>query len=153
MEERLDDAINVLRNHAETPVGAAGGLGLHGLGSGAPPHSNGLLGAYPPTAGAGPGLDTHMPSPHPGTPGSTVGATQSTAGYPGLTGTPDTDGPIKIERLSGPTSSASKKRKDPPGSGPGDTKPGGSDLTLTGASGQASVNSSSVQKGSKRSRR
>ena len=45
MEERLDDAINVLRNHAEAVVGAIGGN------SGPTPslsHSNGLMTAYPP---------------------------------------------------------------------------------------------------------
>ena len=45
-------------------------------------------------------------SPHPGTPGSTVGAPQGS--YPGLAPTPDTDGPIKIERLSGTTASEYK---------------------------------------------
>jgi hypothetical protein len=46
---------------------------------------------------------TVQASPHPGTPGSTVGAPP--ASYPGLAPTPDTDGPIKIERLSGTTAS------------------------------------------------
>jgi hypothetical protein len=46
---------------------------------------------------------TLQASPHPGTPGSTVGAPPTT--YPGLAPTPDTDGPIKIERLSGTTAS------------------------------------------------
>ena len=45
-------------------------------------------------------------SPHPGTPGSTVGAPQGS--YPGLAPTPDTDGPIKIESLSGTTASEYK---------------------------------------------
>lgn len=47
MEERLDDAINVLRNHAEAVVGAIGG----NSGPGPSPslsHSNGLMTAYPP---------------------------------------------------------------------------------------------------------
>jgi hypothetical protein len=44
-------------------------------------------------------------SPHPGTPGSTVGAPPTS--YPGLAPTPDTDGPIKIERLSGTAASKS----------------------------------------------
>jgi hypothetical protein len=46
---------------------------------------------------------TLQASPHPGTPGSTVGAPPTS--YPGLAPTPDTDGPIKIERLSGTTAS------------------------------------------------
>ncbi|XP_068083878.1 transcription factor 12 [Anabrus simplex] len=144
MEERLDDAINVLRNHAESQA-----LGLHAIAPASlASHSNGLLGTYhhPQTA-----LDTHMPSPHPGTPGSTVGAPQSS--YPGLAPTPDTDGPIKIERLTGP---ASKKRKEPPGSSV-DTKPSSSELgnsqSSTGGNTTAPANSTSAQKGSKRSRR
>lgn len=48
MEERLDDAINVLRNHAES-VGAGGGPALPGTGpSPALSHSNGIMAAYPP---------------------------------------------------------------------------------------------------------
>ncbi len=54
MEERLDDAINVLRNHAESPHPS-----FHGMTS-VPPHpaqqhSNGILG-YPPP------LESHMVS-------------------------------------------------------------------------------------------
>lgn len=42
MEERLDDAINVLRNHAESQA-----LGLHAIASSAlQTHSNGLLSSY-----------------------------------------------------------------------------------------------------------
>ena len=49
MEERLDDAINVLRNHAESVVGAGGGPALPGTGpSPALSHSNGIMAAYPP---------------------------------------------------------------------------------------------------------
>lgn len=46
MEERLDDAINVLRNHAESVVGP-GGVGGPGP-SPALSHSNGIMAAYPP---------------------------------------------------------------------------------------------------------
>nr|CAD7604854.1 unnamed protein product [Timema genevievae] len=148
MEERLDDAINVLRNHAESQLRESQGLTLHGL---QPSHSNGLLGPsyhHPHTAS---GLvDPHMTSPHPGTPGSTVGAPPSS--YPGLTPTSDTDGPIKIERLSG---GSAKKRKEPPGSA--ETKPSSSELgnsqSSTGGNTTAPANSTSGQKGSKRSRR
>ncbi|XP_046986442.1 transcription factor 12 [Schistocerca americana] len=144
MEERLDDAINVLRNHAESQA-----LGLHAVASSTlQTHSNGLLSSYHHTQAA---IESHLPSPHPGTPGSTVGATQSS--YPGLAPTPDTDGPIKIERLSGATS---KKRKEPPGAS-SDTKPSSSELgssqTSTGPNTAVQANSTSGQKGSKRSRR
>ncbi|XP_021933511.1 protein daughterless isoform X5 [Zootermopsis nevadensis] len=158
MEERLDDAINVLRNHAESQA-----LGLHAIAASSAAaaaaanlqtHSNGLLGPYHHTAQ--PTLDSHLvrelcsASPHPGTPGSTVGAPPTS--YPGLAPTPDTDGPIKIERLSGTTA---KKRKEPPGLS--DTKPSSSDLVSsqasTGANTTAPANSTSGQKGSKRSRR
>nr|CAD7410565.1 unnamed protein product [Timema poppensis] len=148
MEERLDDAINVLRNHAESQLRESQGLTLHGL---QPSHSNGLLGPsyhHPHTAS---GLvDPHMTSPHPGTPGSTVGAPPNS--YPGLTPTSDTDGPIKIERLSG---GSAKKRKESPGSA--ETKPSSSELgnsqSSTGGNTTAPANSTSGQKGSKRSRR
>nr|CAD7258449.1 unnamed protein product [Timema shepardi] len=91
-----------------------------------------------------------MTSPHPGTPGSTVGAPPNS--YPGLTPTSDTDGPIKIERLSG---GSAKKRKESPGSA--ETKPSSSELgnsqSSTGGNTTAPANSTSGQKGSKRSRR
>ena len=48
-------------------------------------------------------------SPHPGTPGSTVGAPPTS--YPGLAATPDTDGPIKIERLGTTASKYNLKKK------------------------------------------
>ncbi|PNF29268.1 hypothetical protein B7P43_G10468, partial [Cryptotermes secundus] len=152
MEERLDDAINVLRNHAESQA-----LGLHAIAASSAAvaaaaaaanlqtHSNGLLGSYHHTTQ--PTLDSHLASPHPGTPGSTVGAPPTS--YPGLAPTPDTDGPIKIERLSGTTA---KKRKEPPGVS--DTKPSSSELVnsqaSTGANTTAPANSTSGQKGSKR---
>ncbi|XP_069703555.1 transcription factor 12 isoform X1 [Periplaneta americana] len=147
MEERLDDAINVLRNHAESQ---ALGLGLHTAAAAAnlQTHSNGLLGSY--HHSTQPSLDSHLASPHPGTPGSTVGAPPTS--YPGLAPTPDTDGPIKIERLSGTTA---KKRKEPPGVS--DTKPSSSELVNSqagaGANTTAPANSTSGQKGTKRSRR
>ncbi|KAK0083544.1 hypothetical protein PV325_008640 [Microctonus aethiopoides] len=86
MEERLDDAINVLRNHAESQLGLhLGPVGPHG-------------GLYAHTSP--PQLD-HLTSPHPA-----VTVAQPQGSYPGLAPTPDTDGSIKIERL--PVSNASK---------------------------------------------
>nr|XP_018912923.1 PREDICTED: transcription factor 12 isoform X10 [Bemisia tabaci] len=75
MEERLDDAINVLRNHAETQA----------LGLAAVQHSGSNLLYH----------HQHISSPH------SVGAVGVPAGaYSGI-GPSDTDGPIKIERLPG----------------------------------------------------
>jgi hypothetical protein len=49
MEERLDDAINVLRNHAESVGGGGPQSALPGAGpSPALSHSNGIMAAYPP---------------------------------------------------------------------------------------------------------
>ncbi|XP_029670772.1 protein daughterless-like isoform X1 [Formica exsecta] len=134
MEERLDDAINVLRNHAESQVGLhLGPVGPHG-------------GIYSHTSP--PQLD-HLTSPHPA-----VTVTQPQGSYPGLTPTPDTDGSIKIERL--PVTNAKyislEKRKDPPDSSGGETKPSSSELAA-GVIGAATVNSTSQGKGTKRSRR
>jgi transcription factor 4/12 len=64
MEERLDDAINVLRNHAESQA-----LGLHAIAASSAAaaaaaaanlqtHSNGLLGSYHHTTQ--PTLDSHL---------------------------------------------------------------------------------------------
>ncbi|XP_033336048.1 transcription factor 4 isoform X8 [Megalopta genalis] len=135
MEERLDDAINVLRNHAESQLGLhLGPVGPHG-----PIYSH----TSPPQ------LD-HLTSPHPA-----VTVTQPQGSYPGLTPTPDTDGSIKIERL--PVANAKyvslEKRKDPPDSSGGETKPSSSELTAAGVIGAATVNSTSQGKGTKRSRR
>ncbi|EFN82122.1 Protein daughterless [Harpegnathos saltator] len=130
MEERLDDAINVLRNHAESQLGLhLGPVGPHGA-------------IYSHTSP--PQLD-HLTSPH-----SAVTVTQPQGSYPGLTPTPDTDGSIKIERL--PVTNA-KKRKDPPDSSGGETKPSSSELAAAGVIGAATVNSTSQGKGTKRSRR
>ncbi|XP_076241778.1 transcription factor 12-like isoform X2 [Calliopsis andreniformis] len=135
MEERLDDAINVLRNHAESQLGLhLGPVGPHG-----PIYSH----TSPPQ------LD-HLTSPH-----SAVTVAQPQGSYPGLTPTPDTDGSIKIERL--PVTNAKyvslEKRKDPPDSSGGETKPSSSDLAAAGVIGTATVNSTSQGKGTKRSRR
>ncbi|XP_018350688.1 PREDICTED: protein daughterless isoform X11 [Trachymyrmex septentrionalis] len=130
MEERLDDAINVLRNHAESQVALhLGPVGPHG-------------GIYSHTS---PPQLEHLASPHPA-----VTVTQPQGSYPGLTPTPDTDGSIKIERL--PVTNA-KKRKDPPDSSGGETKPSSSELAAAGVIGAATVNSTSQGKGTKRSRR
>ena len=74
IEERLDDAINVLRNHAEGAIlhnlpGATSNQGLTGPGPSLPvhsrvPHSNGLLcntmgASYQPNAAMSP-IDAHM---------------------------------------------------------------------------------------------
>ncbi|XP_061940932.1 transcription factor 12 isoform X13 [Apis cerana] len=135
MEERLDDAINVLRNHAESQ------LGLH-LGP-VGPHGSIYSHTSPPQ------LD-HLTSPHPA-----VTVTQPQGSYSGLTPTPDTDGSIKIERL--PVTNAKyvslEKRKDPPDSSGGETKPSSSELAAAGVIGAATVNSTSQGKGTKRSRR
>ncbi|XP_019697957.1 transcription factor 12 isoform X4 [Harpegnathos saltator] len=135
MEERLDDAINVLRNHAESQLGLhLGPVGPHGA-------------IYSHTSP--PQLD-HLTSPH-----SAVTVTQPQGSYPGLTPTPDTDGSIKIERL--PVTNAKyislEKRKDPPDSSGGETKPSSSELAAAGVIGAATVNSTSQGKGTKRSRR
>ncbi|XP_019885791.2 transcription factor 12 isoform X13 [Ooceraea biroi] len=135
MEERLDDAINVLRNHAESQVALhLGPVGPHG-------------GIYSHTS---PPQLEHLTSPHPA-----VTVTQPQGSYPGLTPTPDTDGSIKIERL--PVSNAKyiplEKRKDPPDSSGGETKPSSSELAAAGVIGTATVNSTSQGKGTKRSRR
>jgi transcription factor 4/12 len=63
MEERLDDAINVLRNHAESQA-----LGLHAIAASSAAvaaaavnlqtHSNGLLGSY--HHSTQPTLDSHL---------------------------------------------------------------------------------------------
>lgn len=97
MEERLDDAINVLRNHAESQA-----LSLAGV-----QHS---------ASGIVPLYHQHLGSPHSAT--ATVGAVPNT--YQTLSTCQDSDGPIKIERLSN-----IKKRKEPPDSS--DIKPTSSD--------------------------
>ncbi|XP_025422584.1 transcription factor 12 isoform X3 [Sipha flava] len=97
MEERLDDAINVLRNHAESQA-----LSLAGV-----QHS---------ASGIVPLYHQHIGSPHSAT--ATVGGVPNT--YQTLSTCQDSDGPIKIERLSN-----IKKRKEPPDSS--DTKPTSSD--------------------------
>ncbi|XP_043464057.1 transcription factor 12 isoform X6 [Leptopilina heterotoma] len=129
MEERLDDAINVLRNHAESqialhlaPVGPHGSLYSH----------------------TSPQQLDHLTSPHP-----TVTVAQPAGSYPGLAPTPDTDGSIKIERLP---ATNTKKRKEPADSSGGETKPSSSELS-SGIIGGATVNSTSQGKGTKRSRR
>ncbi|VVC37469.1 Hypothetical protein CINCED_3A023688 [Cinara cedri] len=96
MEEQLDDAINVLRNHAESQA-----LSLAGV-----QHS---------ASGIVPLYHQHLGSPH--TASATVGGPNT---YQTLSACQDSDGPVKIERLSN-----IKKRKEPPDSS--DTKPTSSD--------------------------
>ncbi|XP_063985065.1 protein daughterless isoform X18 [Diachasmimorpha longicaudata] len=135
MEERLDDAINVLRNHAESQVNLhLGPVGPHGA-------------LYSHTS---PSQMDHLTSPHPA-----VTVAQPQGSYPVLTPTPDTDGSIKIERLSVANATeyiSLEKRKDPPDSSGGETKASSSDLAAGVISGSA-VNSTSQGKGTKRSRR
>lgn len=124
MEERLDDAINVLRNHAESqvalhlgPVGPHGGIYSHT----SPPQLEHLVRIWTIAQSDCPAYNYNIvffaihlspsrlslsltllqASPHPA-----VTVTQPQGSYPGLTPTPDTDGSIKIERL--PVSNASK---------------------------------------------
>ncbi|XP_059473144.1 protein daughterless isoform X14 [Neocloeon triangulifer] len=163
MEERLDDALNVLRNHAESQAMAAAAAGgpssLHAVlaaaaaaASGGGPHqtaahSNGLgLAGY---------HMEHLPSPHPGTPGSAPPSATPTAGLNpvGASYAPlpsDTDGSIKIERLS---TSKPKKRKQEPPPDSTDSKPSSSDHGLNILPGPNSTGSTAGGgKGSKRSR-
>ncbi|XP_031781324.1 protein daughterless isoform X6 [Nasonia vitripennis] len=136
MEEpyHMEDAINVLRNIAESQPGLhLGPVGPHGA-------------IYSHTSP--PQLD-HLTSPHPA-----VTVSQPQGSYPGLAPTPDTDGTIKVERQ--PVTNAKyitvEKRKDPPDSSGGETKPSSSELA-TSVIGTAQVNSTSQGKGTKRSRR
>jgi hypothetical protein len=130
MEERLDDAINVLRNHAESQAEslravAAAAAAHHQL----PGSLNAVLAAAAAAASSNPhhaaahsnGLALgyhleHLPSPHPGTPGSAPPSATPSSGLPpaaqgsyptGLPPSADTDGSIKLERLTGGTSECS----------------------------------------------
>ncbi|XP_016663921.1 transcription factor 12 isoform X1 [Acyrthosiphon pisum] len=125
MEERLDDAINVLRNHAESQA-----LSLAGV-----QHS---------ASGIVPLYHQHLGSPHSAT--ATVGGVPNT--YQTLSTCQDSDGPIKIERLSN-----IKKRKEPPDSS--DTKPTSSDHLLVNniVNANSPPNNSPINKNSKRPRR
>ncbi|XP_027844098.1 transcription factor 12 isoform X7 [Aphis gossypii] len=125
MEERLDDAINVLRNHAESQA-----LSLAGV-----QHS---------ASGIVPLYHQHLGSPHSAT--ATVGGVPNT--YQTLSTCQDSDGPIKIERLSN-----IKKRKEPPDSS--DIKPTSSDHLLVNniVNANSPPNNSPINKNSKRSRR
>ncbi|XP_054279665.1 protein daughterless isoform X3 [Macrosteles quadrilineatus] len=101
MEERLDDAINVLRNHAESQ------LGLHAA-LASVTHSTPL---YPHAIDS---AHAHLASPH--------------GVYPSLAATPDDN--IKLERLTAASRSVllTEKRKEPPDGC--DTKPSSSDLAI-----------------------
>ncbi|XP_032785152.2 transcription factor 12 isoform X12 [Daphnia magna] len=152
MEERLDDAINVLRNHAESVGGGGPQSALPGTGpSPALSHSNGVMTAYPPV------LEPLMGGHHP---------VSSTVGHPssyGNLGPTSLGGPIHdpvdrsmVDGLSTipkapPTSS--KKRKDPDSS---EAKLGldGRISSLGGASANTPTSSShgGASKSSKRSR-
>ena len=66
MEERLDDAIHVLRHHAEAPL-LPGPMGQHGMGPAMmpppPSHSNGLMGPASMAPGHMAPSPYHMPMP------------------------------------------------------------------------------------------
>ncbi|KAJ8679390.1 hypothetical protein QAD02_015177 [Eretmocerus hayati] len=137
MEElnHMDDAINVLRNLAESQSG----LHLGPVG----PHST----MYSHTS---PQQLDHLASPHPA-----VTVAQPQSSYPGLAPTPDTDGSIKIERL--PVSNAKyitmgKKRKDVPDSSGSESKPSNSELAVAVINTNQVVNSTSQGRGTKRRR-
>jgi len=141
MEERLDDAINVLRNHAESMIGPQAGAGAPGQGPGPSPslsHSNGIMAAYTPV------LEPHMGGHHP---------VSSTVGYgalgSALAAVHDAlDGGIPPEKAP---SSNSKKRKEAPDSSEGKMSDGRGS-SLGGASASANTPTSSSHGKSKRSR-
>jgi len=127
MEERLDDAINVLRNHAESQ------LGLHAA-LASVTHSTSL---YPHAIDS---AHAHLGSPH--------------GVYPSLAATPDDPAGIKLERLTAASRLSgsvllAEKRKEPPDGC--DTKPSSSELSLNTTSPPGLANS--TLKGTKRSRR
>lgn len=117
MEERLDDAINVLRNHAESQLGLhLGPVGPHGsiYSHTSPPQLDHLVRVFSLLSDRMEMIGDRFiffsflslfpfaqTSPHPA-----VTVTQPQGSYSGLTPTPDTDGSIKIERL--PVTNASK---------------------------------------------
>ncbi|XP_046451468.1 transcription factor 12-like isoform X47 [Daphnia pulex] len=153
MEERLDDAINVLRNHAESVGGGGPQSALPGAGpSPALSHSNGIMAAYPPVLE--PLMGGHHPVSstvgHPSSygslgPASLGGSLHDSVNRPMVDGLPTT---VKAP----PTSS--KKRKDPDSS---EAKLGldGRISSLGGASANTPTSSShgGASKSSKRSRR
>ncbi|CAB3365621.1 Hypothetical predicted protein [Cloeon dipterum] len=152
----MDDALNVLRNHAE----------IQDMVSGAPEMVHAALVATISANGGGPHQTAshsngirlsgyhmeHLSSPHPGTPGSALPSAAPTAGlnpvganYAPLNS--DTDGNIKIERLS------TKKRKLEPPPDSTDSKPSSSDHGLNVLPGPNSTSSTAGGgKGSKRTR-
>ncbi|XP_065332380.1 transcription factor 12 isoform X5 [Cloeon dipterum] len=152
----MDDALNVLRNHAE----------IQDMVSGAPEIMHAALVATISANGGGPHQTAshsngirlsgyhmeHLSSPHPGTPGSALPSAAPTAGlnpvganYAPLNS--DTDGNIKIERLS------TKKRKLEPPPDSTDSKPSSSDHGLNVLPGPNSTSSTAGGgKGSKRTR-
>ncbi|XP_046451446.1 transcription factor 12-like isoform X27 [Daphnia pulex] len=152
MEERLDDAINVLRNHAESVGGGGPQSALPGAGpSPALSHSNGIMAAYPPVLE--PLMGGHHPVSstvgHPSSygslgPASLGGSLHDSVNRPMVDGLPTT---VKAP----PTSS--KKRKDPDSS---EAKLGldGRISSLGGASANTPTSSShgGASKSSKRSR-
>ncbi|XP_065332392.1 transcription factor 12 isoform X16 [Cloeon dipterum] len=155
----MDDALNVLRNHAE----------IQDMVSGAPEIMHAALVATISANGGGPHQTAshsngirlsgyhmeHLSSPHPGTPGSALPSAAPTAGlnpvganYAPLNS--DTDGNIKIERLS--TSKPKKRKLEPPPDST-DSKPSSSDHGLNVLPGPNSTSSTAGGgKGSKRTR-
>lgn len=135
--ERLNDAINVLRNHAESqplglhmgPVGSPGDMYSHSF----------------------PNQMDHLTNSHP----AAVTVLQPQDPFPVMPPANDTDLPIKIERL--PVVKSNKKRnKDLLDGGVNqiDIKPSVSEIATGGITGTpAAGNSTALPKGTKRSRR
>jgi len=145
MEERLDDAINVLRNHAESPHPSFHGMTSVPPHSAAQQHSNGLLG-YPPP------LESHI-NPH-GSMSSVGGGPQAYGPVPSHSAAPSSDSleTMKLERANPtPSTTKSKKRKEL-----ADEDIKGDLLGLGSNNSSASTTSSTssvAAKGAKRSRR
>ena len=142
----LDDAINVLRNHA-TDFAAGGLTSIGGVPSGVPPHStNGAT----TTGGPAYGLDDLS--------AESVAAAAVAGGYQLPHHQPDTSmGSGMAPNIAGSGGTVSKKRKAPNSSGGGsnlsgeDLKPSSSSVGVAGAS--TSKATSSTKRGGKRGRK
>ncbi|XP_050395651.1 transcription factor 4 isoform X3 [Patella vulgata] len=123
-EDRLEDAIHVLRNHAE---GQLQGLQHPGLPPMMPPtHSNGMMGGIGPYSGMlGSHMDSHMGS-HSSVPGPDGRPAENKSKFSTLreqpSDQPTTDGSIKVEKIdkggdakvTEPNKKAEKKISAPP---------------------------------------
>ncbi|XP_071098703.1 transcription factor 4-like isoform X5 [Haliotis cracherodii] len=125
MEERLDDAIHVLRNHAEHQPGMPSHLGMPGM---MPPgQSNGIMGnmgGYPGMGLMQGHMDAHMQGNHPSmsenrsqSGGMSASSTDQSKTYENLRSDqsqePNTDGSIKVE-LADKNSEGDNKGDQPP---------------------------------------